>query len=159
LYGTEADDFPSVVGKLLRGRGLSLAVAESATGGQLASLITEASGASDYFKAGYVVYSRAAKEALGVSPAILDEHGTIAQATTQALAAAARTTAGADVAIATTGVAGPNESEGKAVGTLHIVVDIQGQQTCHETRYSTTRTEYKRRGALEALYHLWHELK
>jgi hypothetical protein len=40
---------------------------------------------------------------------------------------------------------------------LHIVVDVQGRQTCHETRYSTTRTEYKRRGALEALYHLWRE--
>jgi nicotinamide-nucleotide amidase len=159
VYGTEADDFPSVVGQLLRARGLSLTVAESATGGQLASLITEASGASDYFTAGYVVYSRAAKEALGVSPAILDEHGTIAQATTQALAAAARERAQADVAIATTGVAGPNESEGKPVGTLHIVVDVQGRQICHETRYSTTRTEYKRRGALEALWHLWHELR
>ena len=66
VYGADNDSFPAVVGDLLRARGWRLAVAESATGGQLASLITEASGASDYFVAGYVAYSRAAKEALGV---------------------------------------------------------------------------------------------
>jgi nicotinamide-nucleotide amidase len=159
VYGSENDSFPAVVGDLLRSQGLKLAVAESATGGQLASLITEAPGASDYFIAGYVVYSAKAKEALGVSPEILGEHGTIAQATTQALAAAARQAAGADVAIATTGNAGPGASEDKPVGLLHMVVDIQGRQVCQETRYSTTRTEYKRRGALEALHLLWRELK
>jgi nicotinamide-nucleotide amidase len=63
------------------------------------------------------------------------------------------------VAVATTGVAGPDASEGKPVGLLHIVVDVAGRQVCQETRYSTTRTEYKRRGALEALYLLWRELK
>jgi nicotinamide-nucleotide amidase len=159
VYGTEADSFPAVVGALLRERGLTLTVAESATGGQLASLITEAPGASDYFLAGYVAYSAAAKRALGVSPDILREHGTVAEATTLALAAAARHTAGADVAVATTGVAGPDPSENKPVGLLHIVVDIAGRQVAQETRYSTTRIEYKRRGALEALYLLWRELK
>jgi nicotinamide-nucleotide amidase len=159
LYGRENDAFPAVVGALLRQRGLKLAVAESATGGQLASLVTEAPGASDYFLAGYVAYSAAAKQALGVSPDILREHGTIAAATTQALAAAARHTAGADVSIATTGNAGPDPAEDKPVGQLYIVVDLDGRQVCQETRYSTTRTEYKRRGALEALYLLWRELK
>jgi len=158
VYGFDNDSFPAVIGALLRARGWRLATAESATGGQLASLLTEASGASDYFVAVYVAYSRVAREALGVSATILDEHGTIAQRTTQALAQAARERAQADVAVATTGVAGPNESEGKPVGLLHIVVDVQGRQMCYETRYSTTRTEYKRRGALEALYHLWREL-
>jgi nicotinamide-nucleotide amidase len=159
VYGGESDTLPAVVGALLRERSLTLTVAESATGGELASLITEAPGASDYFVAGYVAYSADAKLALGVSPRVLDEHGTVAQATTQALAAAARNTAGADVAVATTGVAGPGTSEDKPVGLLHIVVDIQGRQVCQETRYSTTRSEYKSRGALEALYLLWRELK
>jgi len=159
LYGTEGDDFPGVVGKLLRQQNLKLAVAESATGGQLAALITESSGASDYFLAGYVAYSRAAKEALGVPTSVLDAHGTIAPETTAALAEAARQRSGADVAVATTGVAGPNDAEGKPVGTLYMVVDVRGIQTCHETRYSTTRTEYKRRGAQEALYHLWRALR
>jgi nicotinamide-nucleotide amidase len=86
-------------------------------------------------------------------------HGTVAQETTRALAAAAREAAGADVSVATTGNAGPDASEDKPVGLLHMVVDIQGRQVCQETRYSTTRTEYKRRGALEALSLLWRELK
>jgi nicotinamide-nucleotide amidase len=159
LYGSDADSFPVVVGRLLRDRRLKLAVAESATGGQLASLITEAPGASDYFVGGFTVYSRESKAALGVSPEILDRFGTVARETTQALARAARERTGADVAVATTGVAGPDASEEKPVGLLHMVVDIQGQQTCHETRYSTTRTEYKRRGALEALHLLWRELR
>ena len=159
LYGRENDSFPAVVGAMLRQRGLKLAVAESATGGQLASLITEAPGASDYFLAGYVAYSAAAKEALGVSSEILREHGTIAAATTQALAAAARQAAGADVSVATTGNAGPDPAEDKPVGQLYMVVDLHGRQVCQETRYSTTRTEYKRRGALEALHLLWRELK
>ena len=159
VYGGESDSFPAVVGAILRERGLKLAVAESATGGQLASLITEAPGASDYFVAGYVVYSAEAKRALGVSPEVLREHGTVAEATTQALAAGARQASGANVSIATTGNAGPDASEDKPVGLLHIVVDIGGRQVCQETRYSTTRTEYKRRGAQEALYLLWRELK
>ena len=61
--------------------------------------------------------------------------------------------------MATTGNARPDASEDKPVGLLHIVVDIGGRQVCQETRYSTTRTEYKRRGAQEALYLLWRELK
>jgi competence/damage-inducible protein CinA-like protein len=159
LYGTESDSFPAVVGAILRERGLKLATAESATGGQLASLVTEAPGASDYFVAGYVAYSAEAKRALGVSDDILRRHGTVAEETTQALAAAARAASGADVTVATTGNAGPGASEEKPVGVLHIVVDLRGRQVCQETRYSTTRTEYKRRGALEALYLLWRELK
>jgi competence/damage-inducible protein CinA-like protein len=159
VYGGEADMFPSVVGAILRQRGLKLATAESATGGQLASLITEAPGASDYFVAGYVAYSAEAKRALGVSPETLADHGTVAAATTQELASAARASAAADVAVATTGNAGPGASEDKPVGVLYTVVDIHGRQVCSETRYSTTRTEYKRRGALDALYLLWRELK
>jgi nicotinamide-nucleotide amidase len=159
VYGGEADSFPAVVGAILRERGLRLATAESATGGQLASLITEAPGASDYFVAGYVTYSANAKRALGVPDETLERYGTVAQETTSAMAAAARQSAGADVAVATTGNAGPGASEDKPVGVLHTVVDIDGRQVCTETRYSTTRTEYKRRGALDALYLLWRELK
>jgi competence/damage-inducible protein CinA-like protein len=159
VYGAENDTLPAVVGALLRARGLKLATAESATGGQVASLITEAPGASDYFVAGYVAYSADAKCALGVPREIIDRFGTVAQETTLALARAARSAANADVAVATTGNAGPTASEDKPVGILHTVVDILGNQVCHETRYSTTRTEYKRRGALDALYLLWRELK
>src|SRR5262249_54153528 len=126
VYGGEADTFPAVVGAILRERGLKLATAESATGGQLASLVTQAPGASDYFVAGFVAYSAQAKHALGVSSETLAQFGTVASETTRALAAAARKAAGADVAVATTGNAGPGASEDKPVGVLYTVVDIGG---------------------------------
>lgn len=158
VYGDESASFPVVVGAMLRQRGFKLATAESATGGQLASLITEAPGASDYFVAGYVAYSADAKAALGVPAETLERYGTVASETTRALAAAARRASRADVAVATTGNAGPGASEDKPVGLLHTVVDICGRQVSSETRYSTTRSEFKRRGALDALYLLWREL-
>jgi nicotinamide-nucleotide amidase len=158
FYGTDNASFPAVVGTLLMRRGLSLATAESATSGHLAALITDAPGASEYFRAGYVAYSRAAKEALGVPAAVIDQHGTIAEETSRALARAAREHSGAEVAIATTGVAGPDSAEGKPVGTLHIAVDISGAVTVQNTRYSTTPGEFKRRGSLDALYLLWRSI-
>jgi nicotinamide-nucleotide amidase len=159
FYGYEADSLPAVVGALLRKEGMTLAVAESATGGRLADLITEAPGASDYFVGGTVVYSRDAKAQLGVPGAVLDAHGTIAPETTRALASAARAYFHADAAIATTGVAGPGGAGEIPEGTLYVAVDVDG--TVHEesTRYATTRTEFKRRGALEGLYLLWRELR
>ena len=158
-YGDENASFPAVVGALLRSRGMSLAVGESATGGSLAAFITEAPGASDYFRAGFVAYTREAKEALGVPADVLDAHGTVAEETTRALAAAVRALTGADAAIATTGVAGPGESEGKPVGTMHLAVDVRGRVTIQTSQHSTTRAEFKRRGAMEGLYLLWRELR
>jgi nicotinamide-nucleotide amidase len=158
-YGYETDNLPMVVGNLLRERGLSLAVAESATGGRLASMITDAPGASDYFKAGFVAYSRAAKEALGVPGDVLERHGTVAKETAVAMARAAREQAGADVAVATTGTAGPTGVEGQPVGVLHLAVDVQGRVVSVETHHLTTRVEFKRRGSFEALTLLWRELR
>jgi nicotinamide-nucleotide amidase len=159
FYGYEADSLPAVVGGLLRRHGLSLAVAESATGGRLADLITEAAGASDYFLGGSVVYSREAKARLGVPSGVLDAHGTIALETTRALASAARAYFRADAAIATTGVAGPGAAGEIPEGTLYVAVDVEGALHEQATRYSTTRTEFKRRGALDGLYLLWRELR
>ncbi len=159
VYGMEGDSFPAVVGAALRQAGMTLAIAESATGGQLAGLITDAPGSSDYFVGGVVAYSRAAKEELGVPAEVLDRHGTIAEETTRALARAVRARFQSDVGIATTGVAGPGPSEEKPEGTLHLAIDIRGAITSVSTRYSTTRAEYKRRAAMEALYLLWQRLK
>jgi len=148
-----------VVGGLLRRRGLTLAVAESATGGQLASLITEAAGASDYFVGGVVAYSRAAKEQLGVPAGVLDRHGTIAEETTRELARAARRRFEADVAIATTGVAARARLRTARRRARCTWSSTWPGAPNARHRYSTTRTEFKRRGALEALALLWRELR
>ena len=75
------------------------------------------------------------------------------------MARAVRAKFGTDIGLSTTGVAGPSESEGKPVGTLHVAVDFQGQIHLDNGIYSTTRAQFKRRAALDVLYLLWRELK
>jgi nicotinamide-nucleotide amidase len=95
------------VAALLRERGWSIATAESCTGGLLAGRITDPAGASDYFPGGVVVYDRAAKEELGVSPATLDAHGEVSVETAYELAARVRERRGAEIGVGITGIAGP----------------------------------------------------
>lgn len=159
LYGADDQTLSSVVGDFLRVRGWTLATAESATAGGVASLITDAPGASDYLVGGAVVYSRAAKRATGVPASVLDQHGTISEETTRALATAVRHHFSADVGLATTGVAGPGPSEGKDPGTLYVALDMRGQVTAVELRYRGNRQDVKRRGSLEALAFLWRALR
>ena len=86
----------------------------------------------------------------GVDPEIIRRVGTVHQETALAMARAARERVGADIGIATTGVAGPEPSEGKPVGTLHVALDFDGQTLTDERQISTTRTEFKRRAAMGA---------
>jgi len=109
---TRGKDTPSTlaeeVGRLLSRHGLKLAVAESCTGGLLAHTITNVPGSSAYFVAGLVTYSNEAKHALlGVKKATLADHGAVSVETAKEMAAGARKKTGADVSLATTGIAGP----------------------------------------------------
>ena len=98
----------------------SLAVAESCTGGRVASLITANPGASAYFKGGVVAYSNEAKVAcLGVDPATITAHGAVSTQVTEQMAQGARRVFNADIAVAVSGVAGPGGgSPEKPVGTV-----------------------------------------
>lgn len=158
VYGYEQDSLAAVVGRLLQERGLTLATMESCTGGLLANLVTDVPGSSAYFRGGVVAYSAELKAAFGVDPAVIAAHGTVAEETARAMARAARARLGADVGLATTGVAGPESVEGKPVGTLHLALDLQGSLHAATTQYATTRAEFKRRGAQDALYLLWRAL-
>lgn len=159
VYGYEQDTLAAVVGRLLRERGLSLATMESCTGGLLASQITDVPGASAYYRGGLVAYSREAKVAFGVDPGIVERHGMVSAETARAMAAAARARLGADVALATTGVAGPDSLEGKPPGTVHVALDLRGETRVESTQHLTTRGEVKRRTALDALTMLWRAIK
>ena len=98
----------AMVLELCRERGLKLATAESCTGGLIAARLTEVAGASDVFVGGVIAYANEVKEQrLGVSPAVLREHGAVSAETVAAMAAGARAVLGADVAVADTGIAGP----------------------------------------------------
>ncbi len=114
-------------------RGLSLATAESCTGGLIAHVLTEVPGSSDYFVGGIVSYSDALKENdLGVMAETLENHGAVSAQTCMAMAEGARQRYHADVAIAVTGIAGPGGgSQSKPVGLTYVgIADDYG----HEVR-------------------------
>lgn len=114
IWGTDNDILEAVVGRLLTEKGLSLAVMESCSGGLLAATITDTPGSSIYFKGGLVAYSNEAKIAYGVAPQLISDYGAISSEVAQAMAEAARLRFGADIGVGITGVAGPDEMEGKS---------------------------------------------
>jgi len=114
-------DTASTVHDLLKERGETVATAESLTGGRLAALLTEAPGASATYLGGAVTYATEAKvEVLGVDQAIVDEHGVVSAECARAMARGVRALMGATYAVSTTGVAGPEEQEGKEAGTVYV---------------------------------------
>ena len=136
VFGGRADSFAEVVGKALRDRGQTLAVAESCTGGQVGEMLTRVPGASDYLLLDAVVYSNSAKEAvLGVTPEVLRAHGAVSSETATAMAEGALQIVGADVAVSITGVAGPGGgTEDKPVGTVWFGLARKGQPTVTKHR-------------------------
>ena len=122
VLSTEGEGMPRVVGKLLKEKGATLAVAESCTGGRIANWLTDVSGSSDYFLFAGVSYANAAKaDILVVSSRTLDEYGAVSEQTAQEMAAGVRRIAKATYGISTTGIAGPDGgTEEKPVGTVCI---------------------------------------
>ena len=112
----------AALGQLLQARGLSVGTAESCTGGLVAQRLSSVPGASAYFRGGIVAYDNAVKiSALGVNPATLAAHGAVSEAVVREMAEGARARLGCDVAVATSGVAGPGGgTPAKPVGTICI---------------------------------------
>lgn len=104
----------------LRARGWMLAVAESCTGGLIAAACTSVAGSSDWFDAGFVTYSNAAKRRqLGVPAVLIERHGAVSGEVARAMAEGALAHSDADIALAVTGIAGPGGgTPGKPVGTV-----------------------------------------
>ncbi|MBI1418118.1 MAG: nicotinamide-nucleotide amidohydrolase family protein [Limimaricola sp.] len=102
-----------------RAKGLRVATAESCTGGLLASAITDVAGSSDIFDRGVVTYSNAAKtDLLGVKPATLDAHGAVSEQVAAEMAAGVLARSAAQIAVSTTGIAGPGGSDFKPEGRV-----------------------------------------
>lgn len=129
---TPGDTMAGVVARELTTRGLTLATAESCTGGLIASLLTDVPGASAWFREGAVTYANEAKtRRLGVDPALLDAHGAVSEPVARAMAQGQRAATGADLAVAVTGIAGPTGgTEDKPVGTVHLAL-ASAQGTTH----------------------------
>jgi nicotinamide-nucleotide amidase len=122
---------------LYRARGLMLVTAESCTGGLLAGLITEIPGSSNVIERGYVTYSNRAKEEnLGVGPALLDRFGAVSREVAQAMAEGALAHSAAAIALAVTGIAGPDGgSAEKPIGLVYFACGRAGAILTLEKRF------------------------
>ena len=128
LWGVDDETPQQRVGQMLTERGYTLAVLESCTGGLLAGAITDVPGSSAYFKGGTVTYTVQAKVAAGVDRKTIDRHGAVSRECAAAMALAARAVHGADCGIGVTGVAGPDEQEGKPAGLVYIATAVPGRE-------------------------------
>jgi nicotinamide-nucleotide amidase len=124
VFSVDGRNLEVVVGDLLRQGKLTIAVAESCTGGLLASRLTDVPGSSDYVERGVVCYSNRAKtELVGVPEAMIREHGAVSEPVAQAMAAGIRSRAGTSIGIGITGIAGPGGgTPEKPVGTVAVAV-------------------------------------
>ena len=116
-------DIAEITGTLLMEKNLTLAVAESCTGGLLGGKITSVSGSSAWFAGGVIAYSNSVKvDLLGVHSSLILEHGAVSKEVAMAMAEGVVRATGADVGVAVTGVAGPDGSEEKPPGTVCLGV-------------------------------------
>jgi nicotinamide-nucleotide amidase len=156
IYG-EGDDTPaSVVISMLRGKGLTVACAESCTGGLLASAFVEVPGVSDVLLEGLVTYSNAAKvRLLKVDESILSAYGAVSAETAAAMAEGAARVSGAGVVLSVTGIAGPGGgTEEKPVGLVYIGLYIGGNIKTKALHLAGSRNTIRKRTVVNALDYL-----
>ena len=136
IFSREGEDLAASVGRLLRERGKTLAVAESCTGGMVAKLVTDVPGSSAYFLGSVVSYADAAKrEFLAVEERTLREHGAVSAETAEEMARGALERFGADLAVGVTGIAGPDGgTPEKPVGTVWFALARRGASSIRKKR-------------------------
>ncbi|MFZ0076616.1 MAG: competence/damage-inducible protein A [Exiguobacterium undae] len=156
FYGYGDASLPAVVLDRCRKAGLTLAAAESLTGGAFASGLTDIAGASDVFGGGAVVYADAAKvNVLGVEQALLDEQTAVSRDVAIAMAEGARALYETDLAIALTGEAGPTSNSGQAVGTVYCALaQASGTQVLELTYPAFDRGMIRLRSVKDAYFML-----
>ncbi len=124
VYGVDVPSLESVVEGLLKEKGLTIGTAESCTGGLMAKRLTDVPGASQVFKGGIVSYTNEVKHnVLGVPQELLAQYGAVSAPVAQAMAEGARRALGCDIALSSTGVAGPDKDDrGNEVGTMFVAI-------------------------------------
>ena len=154
IFSDNDEALEEVVVKLLKQQNETLATGESCTGGLIANKITNVSGASEVFVAGYVTYANAAKsDVLGVDPKLIKKHGAVSEAVARAMAEGAHTRAASKHGLATTGIAGPTGgSADKPVGTIYIALASGDSETVvRKFVFPTDRETFKQLAAQTAL--------
>lgn len=153
VVAEDGETIDTVVAALFRKKGITLSLAESCTGGLIAAKITDLPGSSAYFREGAVTYSNEAKiRLLGVAPELLAQEGAVSAATARAMARGMRTASGSDIALAVTGIAGPEGgTEEKPVGTVFVALAGHLDCTAKQYRFSGSRERIRRMSAFTAL--------
>ena len=153
VFGIDSPGLPEVVGELLTQAGLTVATAESCTGGLVAKYLTDIPGSSEYVLGGVVAYSNDVKtKLLGVDERVLAAHGAVSREVAEQMALGASRALGADCALSTTGVAGPaGGSDEKPVGLVYIGSVVRGIVRVDELRLFGRREQIRERAALSAL--------
>ena len=153
VYGEDNIRLEDTIYHLLNNQKMTIATAESCTGGLVASLLTNVPGVSEFFLQGVVAYSNEAKtNILGVPEDLLIKYGAVSSQVASAMASGVRKQAGSDIGIGTTGIAGPSGgTEEKPVGLVFMAVDIKGNIDVEKFLFSGNRLVIKNRSAHNAL--------
>ena len=153
IYGKDEDELAEVVGNLLKERGLTLSVAESCTGGNICSMLTNYNGSSKFLERGVVVYSNAAKvELLNVDEDAITTYGAVSKEVAQEMAEGIKAISGTDIGLSITGILGPTGgSDQKPVGTVFIGICDQNGSTVQKLNYGDDRILNKQRASQAAL--------
>jgi nicotinamide-nucleotide amidase len=153
IFGCDDETLESAVGDKLLRRKMTIAVAESCTGGLIASRVTDISGSSKYFKAGIVAYSNEAKESfLGVSSGTLKRYGAVSGQVALEMAKGIKHYGCADIGVGTTGIAGPKgRTASKPIGLVYIAIATDTKQFAKEWRFRGSRQDIKWQASQAAL--------
>jgi nicotinamide-nucleotide amidase len=153
IYGIGEEELEEVIGRILSERSLTIAVAESCTGGLITDRITNVSGSSRYFERGVVTYSNTSKtDLLGVPPGLIEQHGAVSKEVAEAMARGIRQAAGSDIGISTTGIAGPTGgTQEKPVGLVWIGHSDANATLALRFNFGDHRLRFKERAAQAAL--------
>ncbi len=152
IYGVDIASLQEAASNALRKNGLTLAAAESCTGGLVSKLMTDIPGASEIFLGGVCAYTNEIKmKLLGISSSLLEEHGAVSEECARALALSAAEKFGADAGIGITGYAGPDDGDEKNPGgTVYVAVALRGEVTVQKIYQPQGRELARSRAAQEA---------
>ena len=153
VYSVNGLGLEAVIGELLRENKLTIATAESCSGGLLSSRLTDVPGSSDYFQQGVVCYSNQSKtDWAGVPSSLIAEHGAVSEPVAKAMASGIRAKTSADVGVGVTGIAGPGGgTPEKPVGTVAIAVAVRGEERVRTFQFFGGRDMVKFQSAQAAL--------
>ena len=160
IYGEDDETIQGVVGKILCEKKLTISTAESCTGGMVAETLISFAGISEVFKEGVITYSNEAKiKRIGVKEETLKEYGAVSKETAKEMAEGVAKLANTNIAISTTGIAGPGGgTEEKPVGLVYVGIYINGETIVEKLNLNGNREAIRRKATMNALNILRKEL-